>query len=78
MKRRIKYTDEPLGKINVVRDFLPPPEKLAFREENVKVTMTLSKSSVDFFKKVAHKYHAPYQKMIRSLIDAYAARHASP
>ncbi|MCX5795335.1 MAG: CopG family transcriptional regulator [Elusimicrobia bacterium] len=67
-----------MGKINVVRDFLPPPEELAFKQENIKVTMTLSKSSVDFFKKVAHKYHAPYQKMIRSLIDAYAARHASP
>lgn len=78
MKRKINYTDEPLGKINVVRDFLPPPEELAFKQENIKVTMTLSKSSVDFFKKVAHKYHAPYQKMIRSLIDAYAARHASP
>lgn len=78
MKRRIRYTDEPLGKINLVRDFLPPPEELAFKEENVKVTMTLSKSSVDFFKKAAQKYHAPYQKMIRSLIDAYAARHASP
>lgn len=78
MKHKIKYTDEPLGKINVVRDFLPPPEELAFKPENIKVTMTLSKSSVEFFKKVAHKYHAPYQKMIRSLIDAYAARHASP
>jgi predicted DNA binding CopG/RHH family protein len=78
MKHKIKYTDEPLGKISVVRDFLPPPEELAFKQENVKVTMTLSKSSVEFFKKVAHKYHAPYQKLIRSLIDAYAARHASP
>jgi len=78
MRQKIKYTDEPLGRINVVKDFLPPPEELAFKQENVKVTMTLSKSSVEFFKKVAHKYHAPYQKMIRSLIDAYAARHASP
>ncbi|MDD5628059.1 MAG: CopG family transcriptional regulator [Elusimicrobia bacterium] len=78
MKRKIKYTDEPLGKISVVKDFLPPPEELAFKQENVKVTISLSKSSVDFFKKVAHKYHAPYQKMIRTLIDAYAARHASP
>ncbi len=78
MKRRIRYTDEPLGKIDVVRDFLPPPEQLAFKQENVKVTMTLSRSSVEFFKKAAQKYHAPYQKMIRTLIDAYAARHASP
>jgi len=78
MKRKIKYTDEPLGEINVVRDFLPRPEELAFKQDNVKVTMTLSKSSVEFFKKVAQKYHTPYQKMIRTLIDAYAARHASP
>lgn len=78
MKRRIKYTDEPLGELSVVRDFLPPPEALAFKEENVKVTMTLSKSSVAFFKKMAHRYHAPYQKMIRNLIDAYATRHAAP
>ena len=42
------------------------------------MTMTLSRSSVEFFKKAAQKYHAPYQKMIRTLIDAYAARHASP
>jgi hypothetical protein len=42
------------------------------------LVVTLSKSSVEFFKKVAHKHHAPYQKMIRSLIGAYAARHASP
>jgi predicted DNA binding CopG/RHH family protein len=75
MKKKIKYTDEPLGKLRVVRDFLPPPEELAFKEEGVKVTMTLSRSSVAFFKKAAQKYHTPYQKMIRRLIDAYAARH---
>ena len=78
MKRKIKYTDEPIGRISVVRDFLPPPQELAFRQESVKVTMTLSKSSVEFFKKMAHKYHAPYQKMIRTLLDAYTTRHASP
>lgn len=77
MKRKIKYTDEPLGELSVVRDFLPPPEELAFKEEGVKVTMTLSKSSVAFFKKAAQKYRTPYQKMIRKLIDAYAARHSS-
>jgi predicted DNA binding CopG/RHH family protein len=78
MKRKIAYTDEPLGKLQVVRDFLPRPEELAFKQESVKVTMTLSKSSVEFFKRVAHKYHTPYQKMIRTLIDAYAVRYPSP
>ena len=78
MKRKIKYTDEPLGKLRVVKDFLPPPEQLAFREEGVKVTMTLSKSSVEFFKRAAKKYHAPYQQMIRRLLDAYTTRHPMP
>ena len=50
MTRKITYTDEPLGDIKVVADFLPSPAELAFREEGVKVTLALSKSSVDFFK----------------------------
>lgn len=78
MKRKINYTDEPLGKLSVVKDFLPPPRELAFRKEGVKVTMTLSKSSVEFFKKAAHKYHTPYQQMIRTLIDAYTTRYPVP
>lgn len=78
MKKKTKYTDEPLGRLRVVRDFLPPPEELAFNQETVKVTMKLSKSSVEFFKRMAHKFHAPYQKMIRTLIDAYASRYPTP
>lgn len=74
-KKRIKYADEPLGKVRVVDDFLPPPEELVFREDNVKVTITLSKSSVDFFKKEAEKHHTQYQKMIRRLLDIYTEQH---
>jgi len=59
----------------VVEDFLPPPEELVFKEENVKVTISLSKSSVDFFKREAKKHRTPYQKMIRKLLDLYAAQH---
>ena len=73
--KKIKYTDEPLGKPRVIRDFPPPPEELEFKEEGVRITITLSKSSVEFFKKAAQRYHTPYQKMIRNLIDAYVARH---
>ncbi|MEK6642262.1 MAG: CopG family transcriptional regulator, partial [Nitrospirota bacterium] len=39
MSAKIKYTDEPLGEIRVVPDFLPSPSELAFREEGVKVTL---------------------------------------
>lgn len=71
MSRKIQYTDEPLGDFRVISDFLPSPEELAFREESVKVTISLSKKSVDFFKSEAGKHHTQYQRMIRQLIDAY-------
>ncbi|MEJ8837508.1 hypothetical protein [Ramlibacter sp. AN1133] len=71
MSRKISYTDEPLGEIEVVADFLPPPQELAFREEGVKVTLALSKRSVDFFKSEASRHQTQYQRMIRRLLDAY-------
>ncbi|MCK5508207.1 MAG: CopG family transcriptional regulator [Desulfobacterales bacterium] len=75
MKTKIKYTDEPLGKLSIMDDFLPPPEDLLFKKENVKITITLSKDSVDFFKHEAKKHDTQYQKMIRSLLDLYATHH---
>ena len=50
MKKKIKYTDEHMGKVEVVSDFLPSPEQLALKDETVKVTIALSKASVDFLK----------------------------
>ena len=76
MSRKIKYTDEQLGKIRVIPDFLPPPEELAFRDDTVKVTISLSQSSVDFFKREAKKQNTQYQKMIRRLLDAYSAAYS--
>ena len=76
MTRKITYTDEPLGDIEVIADFLPSPAELAFREEGVKVTLALSKSSVDFFKTEASKHQTQYQRMIRRLIDSYVEAHA--
>ena len=75
MKSKIKYTDEPIGDLRVVRDFLPPPDQLALKEENVKITISLRKSSVDFFKKEAQKHRTSYQKMIRRVVDWYASQY---
>jgi predicted DNA binding CopG/RHH family protein len=75
MKKKITYTNEPLGKVEVIADFLPPPSELAFREESIKVTLALSKSSVDFFKQEASKHHTQYQRMIRRLLDSYVEAH---
>lgn len=76
MKKTIKYTDGEIGDIKIVHDFLPPPHQLAFKEDQVKVTIGLSKSSVDFFKQEAKKHHTQYQKMIRRLLDLYASQHS--
>lgn len=64
-----------MGKMRVVKDFLPPPAQLVLKEENVKVTIALNKSSIEFFKREAQRYHTSYQKMIRQLIDLYASQH---
>jgi len=77
MKRPIKYTNEPLGRLSVVEDFLPPPGELVFREDTEKVTIALSKRSVDFFKRQAREHGTQYQRMIRALLDRYAEVHAS-
>ncbi len=75
MKTQVSYTDEPLSDLRVIDDFLPPPGELVFRSEQVKITIGLSKSSVDFFKREAQKHHTHYQTMIRRLLDLYAAHH---
>ncbi|MGE5314983.1 MAG: CopG family transcriptional regulator [Acidobacteriota bacterium] len=74
MKKKIRYTNEAMGDVLVVKDFLPPPEKLIFKkEENIKVTINLNKSSVEFFKHLAKKNNVQYQKVIRNLLDYYAS-----
>ena len=73
MKKKIKYTSEPMGKVRVVSDFLPSPKDLVLKDETVKVTISLSKGSVDFFKEEARKHKTQYQKMIRRFLVEYTA-----
>jgi hypothetical protein len=75
MTNKINYSDGPMEEIRVFEDFLPSPEELAFREETVKVTIALSKSSVEFFKQEAQKNQLSYQKMIRRLLGEYTVGH---
>jgi predicted DNA binding CopG/RHH family protein len=76
MSAKIKYTNESMGEPKVIKDFLPSPAELAFNEEAVKVTLALSKKSIDFFKAEATKNHTQYQRMIRRLVDAYVDSHS--
>jgi predicted DNA binding CopG/RHH family protein len=77
MKNKIHYTDAPeeiqdaILQGEVVEDFLPPPQQLIAKEETRKITIALSKRSVDFFKDAAEKNHIPYQQLIRKVLDNY-------
>lgn len=78
----IKYKDAPdnvrdsLEEATQIEDFLPPPELLVAKEETKKVTISLSKRSIEFFKKVSKENHVPYQQMIRKVIDNYTDHYA--
>ncbi len=73
MKTKIKHTEEPMGEVKIIKDFLPPPDQLVLKEENVKITISLKKSSIAFFKEQAKKHKTSYQKMIREVVDWYAS-----
>ena len=72
--RTVKYTTGEVGRVKLVEDFLPSPDALVAREDNVKVTLGLSRRSVEYFKRAAKTRRVPYQRMIRALVDAYAQR----
>jgi predicted DNA binding CopG/RHH family protein len=74
--RTVKYTAGEIGRVRVIKDFLPSPDDLVPREDNVKITLSLSRRSLDFFKREARKRRVPYQRMIRVLVDSYAEKQA--
>ena len=49
MKSKIEYSKGEIGKVKIINDFLPPPSELVMRDDNVKVTLSLSRRSIDFF-----------------------------
>ncbi len=73
MSKKIK-TDEPIGKITVVPDFLPSPAQLANMVRTERATLTLTKSTLDFFRKEGKKEHVSYNLLIRNALDEYIKR----
>jgi predicted DNA binding CopG/RHH family protein len=73
-KKMVEYSKGELGAVKIVKDFLPHPSELVLKDDNVKVTLSLSRRSIEFFKREAKRQHVPYQKMIRALVDGYADR----
>lgn len=76
MKARNNNSDMPIGKLTKIKDFLPPPAELAVPEETEKITISLNKSSIEFFKRQAQQHNTKYQRMIRELVDKYATQYS--
>lgn len=77
MKKKIKYSNEKLGKVEIINDFLPSPEELVFKEDTVKITLNLNRTSIEFFKKIAKEHGSQYQKVIRNLLDSYTSHYSN-
>jgi predicted DNA binding CopG/RHH family protein len=73
-KKTVEYTKGEIGAVRIIPDFLPSPSELVLKDDNVKVTLSLSRRSIEFFKREAKRQDVPYQKMIRALVDGYAER----
>jgi predicted DNA binding CopG/RHH family protein len=71
--REEELQDQPVARFSL-SDLFPTLEELAAREETVKVTIALSKLSVEYFKEQAELHHTQYQRMIRRLLDEYVQR----
>lgn len=80
MSSEKKYESAPadiaqaIEQAEVIPDFLPSPDQLVLKEETVRVTLNLNRSSVEFFKMKARENGVPYQGMIRKVLDLYASQ----
>jgi hypothetical protein len=72
MNNTIPDPAEPIGKVTIVEDFLPPVNQLIPRQKTVTITMEFTQESIEFFKREAKRRNSSYQEMISNLVDAYA------
>ncbi len=78
MNKQIHYSDEEIGEIKLVADFLPSPKSITLKNQNTEVTISLNSESVEYFKAVAKKHRIQYQRIIRQLLDEYVAKQKNP
>lgn len=60
------------GRMRLIKDDLPSPEKLVLRPLSNKITINLNQKTLRFFKAEADRLGGSYQRMIRNLLDHYA------
>ncbi len=76
MNNKTIYSDEPMLIGQEVR-ILPSPAELAARARTERATLTLTKTTLDFFREQAEKEHVSYNVLIRNALDEYI-RHSAP
>lgn len=77
MKKKIKYTNEPIQLGKRAKDFLPSPAELALKEKTTRITINLNQASLTVFKKEARRLRVPYQRLLRTIVDLYAKQYLS-
>ena len=73
MKKKIRYSDEPIS-FTVVKDFLPKPSEFVLKQPAVSVTLEVGKSSLEFYKDIAKKHKTTYKRVIKKVLDTYASK----
>jgi hypothetical protein len=53
--KTVEYTKREMGIVKIIEDFLPHSSELVLKDDNVKVTLSLSRRSIEFFKREAKK-----------------------
>jgi len=74
---KTKLNNQNVNEVSRFKSSMPSLDQLAQKEDAVKVTLSLTKSSVDYFKSEAAKREVCYQVMIRNLIDEYVKHFAN-
>ena len=74
-RKKTNSSDEPIGQLRLVPDFLPAPRDLL--PKPVRITLTLDKTTVDFFKQSARNNDEKYQRMMREVLRGYASKYSN-
>lgn len=76
-KNNTKLDNKVISKASNFKSLMPSLDQLAQKEDSIKVTLSLTKASVEYFKQEARKREVCYQVMIRNLIDEYVKYYSS-
>lgn len=75
--RKKAHSDEPIGNLKRISDFLPPPNQLLPSEETRKITLVLDDETIESFRNMASENGTKYQRMMREVLKGYAKKYGT-